>query len=398
MAGKATAMDVKLAAAISGAVRRGEVAAFCREQGISRQTFYKWRRRYVVEGRGGLEDRSRRPQRSPSAVPLAVETEVVRLRKELADFGGDAGPWTIRQHLLADSTLSSAPSEATLWRILVRRGLIVPDPKKRPRVSWRRFVWERPNDMWQIDATHFELVDGTVVEIVNLIDDHSRACMASIAVPTCTSVNAWNAVVSAGQRWGLPARLLSDNARAFNSSRHGRTVSFEANLRAVGITPIVSTPYHPQTCGKVERFHQTLKRWLTQQPPPNSLHQLRTLLERYVEHYNQHRPHRALGGATPADTWAATPRATPTGHPITDTTTVIRRIKVNNVGAVRIPHHSINVGIVYAGLTLDVIITGIDCIIFHNHQLVRALTINPDRYWQPSGRPTGGTRQPRLTQ
>src|SRR5829696_8506731 len=224
MAGRATAMDVKLAAGIAGTVRSGEVAAFCREHGISRQTFYKWRRRYLdAGGPAGLEERSRRPDKSPSRVAAAVEDEIVRLRKELADAGLDAGPWSIRQHLARSATVTSLPSQATIWRKLVARGLVIPASNKRPHASWRRFCWERPNDLWQIDATHWTLANGNVVEIINIVDDHSRVCLASVAVTTCTSRAAWDAVEHAGSSWALPARLLSDNGMAFNSSRRGKT-------------------------------------------------------------------------------------------------------------------------------------------------------------------------------
>lgn len=394
-------MDVKLAAGIAGTVRRGEVAAFCRDHGISRQTFYKWRRRYTAAGGPeGLVELSRRPNRVPSRLADAVEDEIVRVRKQLADGGLDAGAWSIREHLVRSATITALPSVSTIWRKLVDRGLITPAPNKRPRPSWRRFCWERPNDLWQIDATHSTLANGSVVEIINIIDDHSRVCAASLAVKTCTSRAAWDTVELAASSWALPARLLSDNARAFNSSRIGRTVSFEANVRAAGILPIASSPYHPQTCGKVERFHQTLKKWLAARTRARTIAELQRLLDAFVAYYNAQRPHRALRGATPAETWHATPKAVPANHPITDTTTVTRHIIVTAEGAVRITgregRHAINIGVAYAGLTVTVCTTGNDCVVFHDGHLVRALTIDPTRYHQRSGNLRGGPRQPRL--
>jgi transposase InsO family protein len=191
------------------------------------------------------------------------------------------------------------PSEATIWRLLRRRGLIVVEPRKRPRSSWKRFVWERPNDLWQIDSTHWTLADGTVVEIINIIDDHSRVCASSMAVPVCTCVTAWAAFEQASQVWGLPARMLSDNGLSFNGSHRNATVEFETNLRVVGVQPIASTPFHPQTCGKVERFHQTLKKWLRKHPLVETLEQLQHQLDAWVEHYNHHRPHRSLKRCSP---------------------------------------------------------------------------------------------------
>jgi hypothetical protein len=151
-------------AAIAGAVRSGEVAAFCRDNNISRQTFYKYRRRFELEGAGGLETRSRRPRTTPTAVGADLEDAIVRARKELDDLGTDNGVWSIRQRLLDDEDVAAVPSQATIWRVLKRRGMIVAEPKKRPKGSFRRFVFPRPNDCWQIDATHYSLADHSVVE------------------------------------------------------------------------------------------------------------------------------------------------------------------------------------------------------------------------------------------
>jgi transposase InsO family protein len=371
-------MDVKLAAGVAGTVRAGEVAQFCRDQGISRQTFYKWKARYQADGIGGLVERSRRPVTSPTQTPVEVEDLVVRIRKELDDFGSDNGPWSIRQQLLARVDLSDqVPSEATIWRMLRRRGVVVVEPRKRPRSSWKRFVWERPNDLWQIDSTHWTLADGTVVEIINIIDDHSRICAASIAVAVCTCVTAWAAFEQASQTWGLPARMLSDNGLSFNGSHRNATVEFETNLRVIGVQPIASTPFHPQTCGKVERFHQTLKKWLRKRPFAKTLEQLQHQLDEWVDHYNHHRPHRSLKDARPADIWAASPRAKPAAHPITVTTTTRRDIRTGNSGSVRVGIHTVGLGRRYAKQDVTVIATGYDCAVFLNGHCIRQLTIDP---------------------
>jgi transposase InsO family protein len=385
-------MDVKMAAAIGGAVRTGEVAAFCREHGISRQTFYKWKRRFEAEGLAGLEERSRRPQWIPNRVSLAVEDDIVRTRKHLADFGVDAGAWSIRQHLARESEW--VPSQATIWRTLTRRGLIIPQPNKRPKVSYGRFCWERPNDLWQIDATHWTLADGRPVEIINIIDDHSRVCVASRAVTTCTTEGAWDAFTIAATTWSLPARVLSDNGLPFNASRRHKTVAFEANVRHAGIVPIASTPQHPQTCGKVERFHQTEKQWLDRQPHATTLAELQTQLDTFIAYYNHQRPHRALNGATPTTVWHKSPRAVPAEHPITDTSTVVRNLLVSRAGTVLIPEHCLHIGVAYTGQRVTIARTGNDCAIFHNNKLLRALTIDPNTFYQRSGPPRRPKRKP----
>jgi transposase InsO family protein len=371
-------MDVKLAVGVAGTVRGGEVARFCRDQGISRQTFYKWKARYRVEGFDGLGERSRRPLSSPTRTAVEIEELVVRVRKELDDFGSDNGPWSIRQQLLARIDMSDrVPSEATIWRLLRRRGLVVVEPRKRPRSSWKRFVWERPNDLWQIDSTHWTLADGSVVEIINIIDDHSRVCAASMAVAVCTCVAAWAAFEQAGEVWGLPARMLSDNGLAFNGSHRNTPVEFETNLRVVGVQPIASTPFHPQTCGKVERFHQTLKKWLNKRVLAETLEQLQHQLDWWVEHYNHHRPHRSLKDARPADIWASSPRAKPAAHPITVTTTTRRQIRTNNTGNVRVGTFTVGLGRHYGKQQVTVITTGNNCAVFLDGHCIRQLTIDP---------------------
>lgn len=371
-------MDVKLAAAVAGTVRAGEVAQFCRDQAISRQTFYKWKARYLAEGFVGLDERSRRPLTSPTQTGSEIEELVVLIRKELDDFGSDNGPWSIRQQLLTRIDLTGqVPSEATIWRLLRRRGLVVAEPSKRPRSSWKRFVWARPNDLWQIDATHWALADGTVVEIINILDDHSRICAASIAVAVCTCVTAWAAFEQASEVWGLPARMLSDNGLSFNGSHRNATVEFETNLRVIGVQPIASTPFHPQTCGKVERFHQTLKNWLRKRSLAATLEQLQHQLDEWVEHYNHRRPHRSLKGDRPADIWAGSPRAKPAAHPITATTTTRRQIRTGNSGSVRVGTFTVGLGRRYTKQDVTVIATGNDCAVFLNGHCIRQLTIDP---------------------
>src|SRR3954447_21603483 len=260
MAETVAPMDVRMAAACSGAVK--DVAAFCREQQISRKTFYKWRARVAAGGLDGLSERSRRPRRCPTATPAAVEDEIVTVRKELADDGADNGPESIRLELLARGL--PAPSRATIARILTRRGLVVPAPRKRPRSSRHRFVYPRPNECWQSDWTGWQLADGSPVAIAGTLDDHSRLLVGiGAGLGDGDGPLVWAVLVAAAGRYGVPQRSLTDNGTCYSTARRGLSPSdFETNLRALGCQPITSTPYHPQTCGKIERFWLTLKKWL----------------------------------------------------------------------------------------------------------------------------------------
>jgi transposase InsO family protein len=281
MAGEAAPVHVRLLAAVSGDLAEVKVSDLCRELGVSRKTFYKWADRYQTEGLAGLEPRSRRPVSSPGQVPVEVEDRIVELRKQLDDDGLDAGADTIHAHLVRAG--GPCPSRSTIWRVLVRRGQVVPEPKKRPRSSWQRFEASQPNECWQIDATEWELRNGRRVEIFDLLDDHSRLMVASVAVPAATTVAAWAAFSGGVERYGLPLRCLSDNGLCFSGRLKGMEVTFEVNLRAAGITPINSRPYHPQTCGKVERVQQTLKKWLRARPRARSIRALQTPPDQTIE-------------------------------------------------------------------------------------------------------------------
>ena len=204
-------MDLRLMAALTSSLKDINVTALCRQHGIAPKTFYFWRNRFLAEGLAGLEPRSRRPHTSPNRTSEAVENAIVELRKELTDAGFDAGPASIRYHLAKRRLAYPPPSEATIWRILVRRGFVVPEPHKRPKASMRRFEAAFPNECWQIDHIEWALADLTVVYIFNILDDHSRMAMECRAVPAATTEAAWAAFSAACCRDGVPWRCLSDN-------------------------------------------------------------------------------------------------------------------------------------------------------------------------------------------
>jgi transposase InsO family protein len=282
---------------------------------VSRRWVITLVQRYLAHGDAGVEGRSRRPRNSPNRTPVAVEDEIVAIRKELDRAGHEAGAATIAYHL--EQRHGSPPAVSTIWRILAARGFVTPQPHKRPKASYVRFQAEQPNERWQLDITHWALVDGTAVEILNMIDDHSRRCMDSHAQRTFTGPDVERRFGKTAATHGNPASLLSDNAAVFTGAprRHGR-VALEVTLAARGIRFDHSRPHHPQTCGKVERFHQTLKKWFARQPPASSLRQLQRQLDAFRAYYNDRRPHRALDRRTPAQAYAARPKAVPTGTPI----------------------------------------------------------------------------------
>lgn len=375
-------MEAKLLAVLSSGLRL-DVSAVCRELGVSRQTFYKYRRRWLAEGPVGLVERSRRPRSSPSAVPAALEDEIVRLRKELPL---DNGAQTIAYHLARQGT-ERVPSVATIHRVLVRRGMVVPQPHKRPRSAWRRFCWPRPNDAWQIDATCWALADGQEVWIMDLVDDHSRVLVAARVAAGPTASAAWEAFAHAVADWGIPARVMSDNGLCFTGRLQGRDVDFERQLRQMGIRHLPSSPSHPQTCGKLERSHQTTKKWLRTQPPAGDKTELQDQLDRWRSFYNHQRPHRALGGATPYERWTAREPTGPSG-PIPGPTRASLHT-ISSAGHIGWSRYNIAVGAQLAGHTVLVIACDHDLAIHGQTGLLRRLTIDPTRRYQPSGKPPG---------
>ena len=301
---------------------------------------------------------------------------MVRLRKTLPV---DNGAQTIAYHLARRGW--TVPSVATIHRALVRRGMVIPQPDKRPRSAWRRFEWPRPNDVWQIDATRWALRSGREIWVMDILDDHSRLLVAARVCAGPTGEAAWDAFCDGSERHGTPAHVLSDNGTCFTGRfLSGGEVAFERDLRALGVRHIRSTPGHPQTCGKLERFHQTLKRWLRAQPLARTPAELQDQLDWFRGYYNHDRPHRALAGATPTHRWAASEPALP-GGPIPDVPHAsLHTVATNNLigwGSYRIA-----VGPGLAGQQLLVIARDDDLAIFGPTGLIRRLRIDRTRNYQ----------------
>jgi transposase InsO family protein len=378
------------------------VRQVCEEAGSSRQTFYKYVARCRAEGLAGFELRSRRPLTCPQTVAAEVEDAVIGWRKQLDEAGLDHGATTIQWHLDGDEDFTAkVPSVATVHRILVRRGFVSPAPEKRPKSSWHRFEASAPNEWWQIDSTDWVIAAAPgLVKIFNIVDDHSRVACKSRAVIEATSEEAWTTFCAGAQQWGLPAGVLSDNGLCFSGKLRGFEVMFEARLRDTGVRPITGRPYHPQTTGKVERFQQTLKRWLRRQDRRHGLardlDELQARLDTFGRYYNEQRPHQGIGRVTPLSRWLASvsssageplphPAPRPQPHPV----------RVNANGVVRINELKIGVGVEWARCDVTVVLDHHYATIFHSGHLVRHLKIDRTRAYQPSRRPPGGPRQPR---
>jgi transposase InsO family protein len=394
MAQKVTAMDVRAATALAGQVEN--VAAFCRSQGISRTTFYKYRRRFLDHGLAGLQERSRRPLSCPGQTSAEVEEVVLRKRKQLLEAGGDYGPQSIVWALQREG-FSAVPSRATVWRILTRHGVIVAQPQKRPKSATKRFTFSRPNECWQSDWTGWALVDGAPAAIAGSLDDHSRYVAGLQAgLGDGTNELVWSVMLAAIAECGIPSMSLADNGIVYTGKWRGFDAAFETNLRALGTRTINSTPFHPQTCGKIERFWQTLKKWLRAHDASATLADLNDLLEQFRDFYNHQRPHRALRGATPAEVFAATEKARPADQPLPQPVFVSRHAVCASSGNLCVPPYMVNIGRRWIGHTCDSICDGDHIVIFSGTTLVRELTADPNRRYQNGQRKPGthGKREP----
>jgi transposase len=216
---------------------------------ISRSWLFELLRRFREGGYPAIEPRSRRPHSCARQVAPDLLAAVLALRQELINAGDDAGPQSIAHHL--GGRYDQVPSTTTVWRILKRHGHITPQPHKRPKASFILFEAELPNQVWQCDATPWQLASGSPVEILNLLDDHSRLLLNSVAYPTVKALDVVQAFTVAAANCGYPAAFLSDNAAVFSGrSRRGK-VPLEVELERLGMgssTPLPTTPKPAARC------------------------------------------------------------------------------------------------------------------------------------------------------
>ena len=340
-------METKLRAVLASGLAV-PVTEVCGELGISRQTFYKYQRRWrprarrgwwsVLGGRIARRRRSRSSSRTRSCgCARRCRSTTARRRSRIT--------WRVAGW--------AVPSVATIHRALVRRGHgRRRSPQKRPRTAWRCFEWPRPNDAWQIDATCWVLADGREVWIMDVLDDHSRLLVAA-------------RVVRRPDRRGGVGRVLSRRRRVGSArARHDATT---APVSPAGSSPaakstsnvtcapwashhIRSTPGHPQTCGKLERSHQTTKTWLARQPPPVDDAELQDQLDEWRHLYNHDRPHRGARRRDPARTVVRPPTRYRAGRSDPRTTRRQPPPRPAN-GTFSWGHHEIGIGADHAGAT-----------------------------------------------
>jgi hypothetical protein len=388
MARDGVAVDARLAGAVARFVG-GEpmnVTAECASIGVSPKTFYKYVARFRAEGVEGFFPRSRRPQRSPTQIAPDVADAIVRARKELAEHGLDHGAtsigWWLEDHRDRwDGLKVQVPARATINRVLDDRGQLASRPRRRPRRSFRRFTRTHRNELWQMDGFEHRLADGTKVVIIEVIDDHTRMLVACHAGPSESSQVVWAAFTAAADDYGLPQDLLTDNGTAFNGSRRGFTTHLEAACRELGVNTISSSVRHPQTCGKVERQHDTTQRWLGAQPDADDLAELNTQLVTWRRIYRDRR-HQELDGLTPNQAWQLAPASGPNGSPLAHRLHVTT-VPVTTSGCIEVDGTEIGIGRKHKHHTATVFRIGDHVSIFIDRAFIRELDIDRSRRYQP---------------
>jgi transposase InsO family protein len=360
-----------------------------RQYGISKVWVGKLVARWRAGGWDAVEKKTTRPRSNPNATGDETVARIIALRRELTAAGLDAGPVTIAAHLERDGR--PVPSAATIGRILNRAGLVTPEPRKRPKRSYLRFEADLPNECWQSDFTHWPLADGTDVEILTWLDDHSRYAISLTVHAPVTGDDVVGTFRTAVENHGVPASTLTDNGLVFTTRfLHGPN-GFERELVTLGVEQKNGKPNHPQTQGKVERFQQTLKKWLRAQPRARTPRELQAQLDQFTDIYNARRPHRSLAGRTPAEVYTARAKATPTGS---DGHWRIRHDKVAS-GRVTLRHggrlHHIGLGYEHNDTVVRILIHDLHVTVIHTDtgEIIRDLQLDPERDYQPLGRPPG---------
>jgi transposase InsO family protein len=365
--------------------RTGEtVAEVCARHGISRASFYRYRRRYLEEGVAGLEPRSRRPRSWPAQIEPVLEARIVELRRRHPRWGAR------RIHAELWRAGIEPPAVATIHRALRRNHLVAPQPARRPKAT-RRFEREMANDLWRIDGTQVRLAEGQPAWVVDCLDDHARFLLAAIACESPSGEAAWACFVSASAAYGLPRQLLSDNHSSFTGRLLGITVAFERRLAEAGAELINAAPAHPQTLGKLERFHRTLKEWLQDEGPAADLEHLQLLLDRFRSHYNDERPHQGIGNETPAERYlpgpapaARRPELAEHDTPLHPPYSITRKVWDN--GVVSYQRLAINGGRRYRGATVRLLEVGELVHVYLGDELIRACALDRGRRYQRLGK------------
>lgn len=275
------------------------VSEVARRRGVTRQSVHRWLRRYAAQGLAGLADHASVPGSCPHQMPPVVEAAIVELRREHPGWG----PRTIA-HRLGRQGVDPVPGRSSIYRCLIRHGLIDPKARRRRRVDYKRWERSRAMELWQMDIVGgLRLADGSEAKIITGVDDHSRFCVSAHVVARATARPTCDALALAMRRHGVPDQILTDNGKVF-TSRFGLgsgEVLFDRICRENGVGHLLTAPRSPTTTGKVERFHKTLRLEFLDGKVFTDLAAAQAAIDTWVEHYNHERPHQGIGMVAPVE-------------------------------------------------------------------------------------------------
>jgi transposase InsO family protein len=285
------------------------VVEVARRNGVGRQTVHEWLRKYAAHGLAGLVDHRSTPLSCPHQMSAVVEARIVELRREHPGWG----PRTI-EHRLRREGIVPVPGRSSIYRCLVRHGLVTAQARRRKRSDYKRWERSRAMELWQMDIVGgVRLVDGSEAKIVSGIDDHSRFCVSAHVVVRATARPTCDALALAMRRHGVPEQILTDNGKVFTGRFGPGTgeVLFDRICRENGIKHLLTAPRSPTTTGKVERWHKTLRREFLDGKVFAGIDDAQAQLDGWVEHYNHDRPHQSLGMVAPWERFRLAATASP---------------------------------------------------------------------------------------
>ena len=354
------------------AADNSNISRLSRRYNISRKTAYKWINRYIQEGDEGLSDRSRRPRHSPMKTPLLLERAALIVRKDHSRWGGRK----IRARLIAIG-YDDVPSASTITGILHRNGKISTEESDKHR-SWKSFEYEEPNDLWQMDFKgHFPLRNGRCHPLT-ILDDHSRFSIGLRACADEKRTTVHSELENLFNTYGLPERILSDNGSPWGAQGRGMYTRLAVWLIRLGIRVIHSQAYHPQTLGKEERFHRTLKAELLSGREFNDIEHSQASFDSWRECYNFERPHEALNMATPAESYKPSSKEMPESLPEIEYGPDDHVRKVQSVGEIHFKGREFKVGQAFRGEPVAVRPTMIDgqYKVFYCGEMIKKIDLN----------------------
>jgi transposase InsO family protein len=343
--------------------------------GVSRQSVHTWIARYEAGGLAALSDHSHRPNSCPHQIPGETEAAICEMRREHPGWG----PRRI-EHQLARAGVDPVPSRSSIYRCLRRHGLVELRRRRKRRDEFRRWEREHPMQLWQMDVMGGVLLDDdTELKIVTGVDDHSRFCIAAGLVRRATSKAVCAVLSAALARYGIPDEILTDNGKCF-TGRFGPQpveVLFDRILRENGIAHRHTAVRSPTTTGKIERFHQSLRKEFLADRIFASLEQAQSELDAWVTDYNTSRPHQALEMATPADRFRLAPISKDHASIPVDAAEelhgqwVLRRVGSN--GYVSVDNQLFSVGNAYRAELVDVFVDETLIQVWSKNHLIRTV-------------------------